>query len=323
MCRWLLLVFLALPQLAQGSDITDATGRLVHLPDRIARVLPAGPPAAVLLSALAPDLMAGWPHPPSAAAGAFLPDSLTALPVAPPATGSADATAAIKASAPDLILDYGDVGSRYVQAAVNTQQNTGIPTLLLDGKLTLIPAVLRTLGEALHRADRAEMLARFAEAILTLPDKSAPRGTVVYARGADGLAVAAPGTGATEMFALLGWKVLAPDGPGNFRHARVEDIQALDPDLLVFADPAMRTTLGSEPWRSLRAVRAHHVLIAPTLPFGWVDGPPSINRLAGLMWLSGTDGGTAGAIFNAIVYGRVLSPAQIDGLRSATRPVGP
>jgi iron complex transport system substrate-binding protein len=222
-----------------------------------------------------------------------------------------------------VILDYGDVGPRYVQTAVNTQQNTGIPTLLLDGKLTMIPAVLRTLGNALHREDRAETLARLSEAILALPDTPAPRGTVVYARGADGLAVAAPGTGATEVFALLGWKVLAPDGQGTFRHARVEDILALDPDLLVFADPAMRATVGSEPWRSLRAVREHHVLIAPSLPFGWVDGPPSINRLIGLMWLRGNDAGTAGAIFNSVVYGRVLSRAQIEELRTATRNVEP
>ena len=79
MWRWLLLVVLAVPQLAQGMELADATGRQVQLPDRIARVLPAGPPAAVLLAALAPDLMVGWPHPPSAAARAFLPDALAAV----------------------------------------------------------------------------------------------------------------------------------------------------------------------------------------------------------------------------------------------------
>jgi iron complex transport system substrate-binding protein len=323
MGRWLLLVLLALPPRAHGADVADATGRQVHLPDRIARIMPAGPPAAVLLAALAPDLMAGWPHPPSPAARGFLPDSLASLPVALPVIANPAATEAIKAAAPDLILDYGDVGSRYVQAALDTQRNTGIATLLLDGRLPMIPAVLRTLGDALHRTERAEALARFAEAVLGLSDPSLPRGTAVYARGADGLAVAAPGTGATEVFARLGWKVLAPDGQGSFRHARFDDIAALDPDLLVFADPAMRAATGSEPWRSLRAVREHHVLIAPRQPFGWVDEPPSINRLAGLLWLGGTDAGTAGAIFNAVVYGGVLSPAQIEALREAARPVVP
>ena len=323
MRRWLLLMLLALPQLAQGAGITDATLRQVQLPDRITHVLPGGPPAAVLLAALAPELMTGWPHPPSAAARAFLPDRLAALPMAPPVTGSAEAAAAITAAAPDLIVDYGDVGPRYVQAAEATQQTTGIPTILLDGRLSMIPAVLRMLGQALHREERAEILARFAEAVLTLADGSPARGTVLAARGEEGLAVAAPGTGATDVFTLLGWRVLAPDGPGTFRHASVADIRALDPDLLVFADPAMRQAVSAEPWRSLRAVRTHHVLVAPRLPFGWLDGPPSINRLAGVMWLAGTDPGTVGAIFNAVVYGRVLAPAEITALRDAARPVEP
>ncbi len=320
---WLVLVSLAFPLVAYGADLTDATGRQVHLPDRIARVLPAGAPAAVLLTALAPDLMIGWPHSPSAAALGLLSDSVATLPQAPRVTGNPDATAAITASAPDLILDYGDVASRYAEAAENTQRDTGIPTVLLDGKLANIPTVLRTLGGALHREDRAETLARFAEAILNLTNASPPRGTVVYARGPDGLRVAAPGTGATEVLEMLGWKVDAPEGKGTFRDAKFEDIRTLDPDLLVFADPAMREAVRTEPWSSLRAVRDHHVLIAPALPFGWIEEPPSINRLLGLMWLGGADAASAGAVFNAVVYGRALSHEQIDGLRAASRPVQP
>ena len=65
------------------------------------------------------------------------------------------------------------------------------------------------------------------------------------------------------------------------------------------------------------------MLIAPRLAFGWVDEPPSINRLAGLLWLGGTEAGAAGAIFNAVVAGRVLSRAQIETLREAAHPVEP
>jgi len=35
----------------------------------------------------------------------------------------------------------------------------------------------------------------------------------------------------------------------------------------------------------LRAVRERRLVQAPGLPFGWVDSPPSVNRLLGLMWL--------------------------------------
>jgi len=32
-------------------------------------------------------------------------------------------------------------------------------------------------------------------------------------------------------------------------------------------------------------VRDRRVYLSPTLPFGWVDFPPSVNRLPGLIWL--------------------------------------
>ena len=32
--------------------------------------------------------------------------------------------------------------------------------------------------------------------------------------------------------------------------------------------------------------RARRVLLAPTVPFGWIDAPPGANRLVGVLWLS-------------------------------------
>jgi hypothetical protein len=42
---------------AQAGEVVDAAGRNVQMPNQIARVLPAGPPAAILLEVLAPDLI--------------------------------------------------------------------------------------------------------------------------------------------------------------------------------------------------------------------------------------------------------------------------
>jgi iron complex transport system substrate-binding protein len=60
-----LAVFLAVAQ-APAADrmVTDSAGRQVAVPDRIARVFAAGPPAMVLLYVLAPDKMIGWPRAP-------------------------------------------------------------------------------------------------------------------------------------------------------------------------------------------------------------------------------------------------------------------
>ena len=297
---------------APAADIVDATGRSVQTPAHIERVLPAGPPAAVLLAALAPDVMLGWASPVSAEARAFLSPEAARLPVVPRLTGRDDAIDKVVALKPDLIVDYGTVSPRYADLARATQQRTGIPTMLLDGSLAQIPHAFRLLGNILHREGRAETLAKFAEALLAVPVSEAhPR--VLCARGADGLTIVAPGTDLAETFTRLGWQVAAPAGQGSSRQASIDDIRALDPDIVVFSDPAMRATLDhSDAWRSLRAARDGRVFVAPALPFGWVDEPPSINRLLGVAWLSGHDPKTLTSLFNAVVYGRVLTTRQLD-----------
>ena len=73
---------------ALAGTVVDATGRSVEVPEQIARVLPAGPPAAILLAALAPDLMLGWTSP--------VPDDARAL-LAPEAATTAAAPTADRA----------------------------------------------------------------------------------------------------------------------------------------------------------------------------------------------------------------------------------
>ena len=60
----------------------------------------------------------------------------------------------------------------------------------------------------------------------------------------------------------------------------------------------------------LRAVRDGRAFATPTLSFGWLDDPPSINRLLGFAWLGGSDPQTLAAQFNAVVYGRALTAAR-------------
>jgi iron complex transport system substrate-binding protein len=45
---------------AFAATVKDAAGRAVPIPAKVTRVFPAGPPAAILLYTLAPDLLIGW-----------------------------------------------------------------------------------------------------------------------------------------------------------------------------------------------------------------------------------------------------------------------
>lgn len=309
---------------ALGGTVVDATGRSIAVPEQILRVLPAGPPAAILLAAVAPDLMLGWTSPVSDNARALLAPEAAKLPQVPRLTGRDDVTDKIAPLKPDLILDYGTIAPRYVDLAKATQQRTGIPTVLLDGSLAEIPRTFRLLGSILHREERAEMLARFTEALLASPKKDDAQLRIIRARGADGLTLVAPGTELAETFTRTGWQLVAPAGQGPSRQAGLDDIRTLDPDVIVFSDPAMRATLAqSDAWRSLRAVRDGHAFVAPNLPFGWLDEPPSINRLLGFAWLGGSDPRTLAALFNAVVYGRALTAPELDALLAGVHSLQP
>ena len=230
----------------------------------------------------------------------------------------------IVALKPDLILDYGTIAPRYVDLAKATQQRTGIPTLLLDGSLAEIPRRFARWAAFCTARNARRRWPDFARGTAGIAEAAGHSVRVVCARGADGLTLVAPGTDLAETFTRAGWQLVAPAGQGPSRQATLDDIRALDPDVLVFTDPAMRTTLAqSEAWQSLRAVREGHAFVAPNMPFGWLDEPPSINRLLGLAWLGGSDPRTLAALFNAVVYGRALTAPQLDALVAGVHPLQP
>ena len=65
---------------ARAASVTDAAGRSIEIPATVSRVFPAGPPAAILLYTLAPELLLGWPRANRAEECAFLKPDICARP---------------------------------------------------------------------------------------------------------------------------------------------------------------------------------------------------------------------------------------------------
>jgi hypothetical protein len=73
---------------------------------------------------------------------------------------------------------------------------------------------------------------------------------------------------------------------GGLANVSIEQVLLWNPDVIITIDQDFAATVFSDPtWAPVAAVRARRVHLSPKLPFGWVDFPPSVNRLIGLWWL--------------------------------------
>jgi iron complex transport system substrate-binding protein len=321
---------------AEAKSFTDSAGRQVDLPDEVRKVFPAGPPASVALFTVAPEKMLGWTRAPSAEAQAFLPARYAALPEIGRLTGRGNTVNLenVVRLTPDLVLDVGNTTATYVSLADQVQEQTHIPAVLIAGRLAGTPATLRTTGALLGVTERAEALARYAEAILRGVEEAvakipaAERPSVYLARGPGGLETAVGGSIGSEVIDLVGARnVVGRDtAPRTIADVSPEQILSWQPDVILTVDRRFYAAAHSDPvWREVKAVQAGRIHFVPDLPFSWLDNPPSPNRLIGLLWLGKLlypasfpqDVRAEARRFYALFYQQEPSEAQLDVLFAA------
>jgi iron complex transport system substrate-binding protein len=324
---------------AAQTRFTDDGGRSVTLPARIEHVMPAGPPASTDLLMLAPEKLVGLTRALTPAQAAYLPARDGALPELGRLTGRGNTVnlEVVVKAAPDLVIDLGSVNDNFISLANRVQQQTRIPYVLIGGGLADTPATLRKLGAVLGASERAEQLARYAEATLALiKDRitgvtSDRRPSVYIARGPRGLETGVAGSINAEALELVGARNVATAALGarGLADVSMEQLLAWQPDVIIAIDPGFYHAVWHDPlWQQLAAVRSKRVYLAPALPFGWVDEPPAANRLIGLRWLAKLlyparfpeDIRAEARRFYALFYQQEPSDAQLDQLLAGTTP---
>jgi iron complex transport system substrate-binding protein len=282
------------PDRARAAVVTDSAGRRVPIPAHVERVFPAGPPAAILLYTLAPELLIGWPRANRPQECAYMLPDICARPEIGRITGRGNTAnlETVLALAPDLILDVGSTGETFVSLAARVQDQTGIAYALLDGRFAALATAYQKLGELIGRQAAAEDLADHArrtlaaitERIADIAAEQRPR--VYYARGPRGLVTGLGGSINVETIELIARNV-AGATPGGLANVSIEQVLLWNPDVIVTIDQEFAAAVRSEPsWTAVKAVRDNNVHLSPKLPFGWVDFPPGPNRLIGLWWLA-------------------------------------
>jgi len=120
--------------------------------------------------------------------------------------------------------------------------------------------------------------------IAAVPSERRPR--VYYARGPRGLETGLGGSINVETIELLAQNV-AGGTSGGLSNVSIEQVLLWNPDVIITIDLDFAANVYNDrAWAPVAAVRARRVHLSPKLPFGWVDFPPSVNRLIGLWWLA-------------------------------------
>ena len=200
----------------------------------------------MLLYVLAPEKLIGWVRKPSPAELEFLNPKVRDLPEIGRLTGRGDTAnleVVLKAK-PDVIIDFGTVNPTYVSLADRVQAQTGIPYLLIDGRLASTAASMKLVGNILGVDVRANALADQAAAILgeaeqtvtAVPEAQRPR--VYLARQANGLQTGNRGSINTEIIERAGGINVATGGRegGGLFNVSPEQVIAWNPDTVITVD---------------------------------------------------------------------------------------
>jgi len=278
---------------ARADSVADDTGRAIAVPAKVRRVFPAGPPAAIMLYTLAPELLLGWPRANRPEECAYMLREVCERPALGRLTGRGNTTnlELVLALKPDLILDVGSTAATFASLAERVQSQTGIPYALLDGRFLSLSTSYEKLGKLIGRfgdgldfADYCNMtLSVITNRIAFVPREKRPR--VYYARGPRGLTTGLGGSINVETIELLAVNV-AGERQGGLANVSLEQVLVWNPQVIVTIDQEFAASVRSDPaWAGVDAVKNGRVHLSPKLPFGWVDFPPSANRLIGLWWL--------------------------------------
>ena len=275
---------------------TDDCGRKVELPTQIRRIVATGPLSQIVLYTIAPDLFVGLAAKWSGSAEGIVPQVYQSLPYFGQLYNTANLNVEELALAdPQVIIDIGRVMSTGSDDMDTLQQQTGIPTIFLEGSNESLPQTYRSLGKLLGRPEKGEKLAAFCEKIYSrtlsiMEQVGNNKVTALYIKGEGGTNVIPKGSSHAETLDLLTENLAIVDSPsskGSGNEVTMEQIALWDPELILFdADSIYDTVAQQETWRTLSAVSGQNYLEVPEGPWNWMGTPSAAQRYLGMIWLT-------------------------------------
>lgn len=260
-------------------------------PAAIRRIVSAGGPADMLLLAAAPEKLLGFSSFDFALfPDAPLPEHIARLPKTGRLAGRASTLSleGLLALEPDLVVDCGNADDTWISQARRVHARSHIPWVLITGTLASSAQQLLTIGDIVGTAERTRHQASLAQTFiaeaLAFSSGAGARTRFYAARGARGLETGLAGSLHTEAAELLGLENVARvSGRSGLAQVSLENLLEWQPDIILTQQATTRDAILRDPaWQGVAAVAQGRVLLLDGLPFGWLDAPPGINRLAGM-----------------------------------------
>ena len=278
---------------------TDDCGREVEIPETITKVAPSGSVAQMVLMTIAPEALVGLSASPSTDQMEYFPESTWELPTFGQFYGSKANLnmEALIAAQPQVIIDIGDKKNNHDSDMDKIQRQTGIPTIFIETTLDKMPDAYRTLGKLLGKEEKGNALADYIESTVAYAEEQAAtisdadKKSVYYGTGASGLDCNADGSVQADVIDIIGAKnavvgtEVSDKGGGTL--VNMEQLYTFDPDVIIVTLDGIYPVIdsGDKSWAELAAVKDGAYYEIPGIPYCWMSGPPSVNRILGIWWL--------------------------------------
>lgn len=334
---WFIMVLLL--KMTFSATIVDMAGRSLIIPEKITKVYSTSPMGQILMYTLNPDKICGLVYPLSEEEKEFLLDSYKKKPLlggwyGKNTTGNPENI--IKA-APDIILSMGDIDGTNRTFTERMQKMLNIPVVMVDGSIEMTDSAYRFTGRIIGEKMRADILSDYCRNVFSVlarinaeVNKNRKK-RVYYAEGTQGLETDSRGSMHTEVLEMTGGDNVADlqvsQGFGRIA-VSIEQVIVWNPEMIITCTDHGSAggsrnfdfITNSIIWKNVDAVRNGEVFKIPSVPFGWFDRPPSVNRIIGLLWLvnlmypdiAGIDIRKETRKYYSLFYHRELTDRELD-----------
>ena len=286
--------------------VTDMAGREVAVPDSANKVISNNLPGTILLYSLADSLLIARNNTASSSENMFCTERYCNLPLIGSwfSTNGTRNTEEIIRLKPDLIISAGNISLQVVEITDRDQELLQIPMILVSTDLTVLDSTYQFLGKLLNREEKTKELVGFYKKyipeIFSNAEKteSVERKRIYIAMGENGLLTPPASSLHSQVSKYAGAINVAEIDLFNHEVSGVatvslEQVINWAPDIIlacggndISSKELKNYLLTDKKWGGLSAVKSRQVFAVPASPYLWLDRPPSINQMIGVIWLA-------------------------------------